>query len=120
MEVLHCIRDSVLHIVGHPFYFMIRKDETMGQVKQRLKDKLAITDEEFASLKFGILYCNRLQYLRDCKCICYLVNKLADIIARFAFQNIAIQQQSTKPTTVSVPQKPVDKGLYIHEYKNTS
>jgi ubiquitin carboxyl-terminal hydrolase 7 len=44
---------------------VIREDETLGEVKERLQKKLQVSDEEFAKWKFAFLSLGRPEYLQD-------------------------------------------------------
>jgi len=54
-----------IHNFGDPFFFVVREGETVLQVKERIKAKLNVPDEEF--LKWKIAYCSlsRPEYLKD-------------------------------------------------------
>ncbi|KAM3374314.1 ubiquitin C-terminal hydrolase 13 [Capsicum galapagoense] len=50
---------------GEPFLLVIRVNETLAEVKVRVKKKLQVPDEEFAKWKFAFVSLNCLEYLED-------------------------------------------------------
>ncbi|CAK9866222.1 unnamed protein product [Sphagnum jensenii] len=68
IHVYHFNHDSSPNHVqnfGEPFFLVIREDETLGEVKERLQKKLQVPDEEFAKWKFAFLSLGRPEYLQD-------------------------------------------------------
>ncbi|CAK9869375.1 unnamed protein product [Sphagnum jensenii] len=69
IHVYHFTRDaSQNHMVqnfGEPFFLVMRDNETLGEVKERIQKKLQVPDEEFAKWKFAFLSLGRPEYLQD-------------------------------------------------------
>ena len=40
-------------LFGNPFLLVVREEETMGEVKARIKAKLGVKDEDFETWKFA-------------------------------------------------------------------
>lgn len=68
VAVVHFLYDTpIVHYFDNPFMFLIRANETVGETKRRLKERLAIKDEEWERWRFAILSIvqNRPAYLTD-------------------------------------------------------
>ncbi|CAK9266793.1 unnamed protein product [Sphagnum jensenii] len=69
IHVYHFTRDaSQNHMVqnfGEPFFLVMRDNETLGEVKERIQKKLQVPDEEFAKWKFAFLSLGCPEYLQD-------------------------------------------------------
>jgi len=50
---------------GNPFFFVLRENETMSQVKERIKAKLNVPEEEFLKWKVAFVSMSRPEYLKD-------------------------------------------------------
>ena len=50
---------------GNPFFFVLHEGETLVQVKERIKAKLNVSDEEFAKWKVAFCSMSRPEYLKD-------------------------------------------------------
>uniref|UniRef100_A0A0D3EUJ2 ubiquitinyl hydrolase 1 n=1 Tax=Oryza barthii TaxID=65489 RepID=A0A0D3EUJ2_9ORYZ len=73
------VRDRLVHVChfiiekqhidyyGEPFFFLIRDDETLSDIKVRIQKKLLVSDEQFAKWKFAYIAHNRLagEYFQD-------------------------------------------------------
>uniref|UniRef100_A0A0D6QUA6 ubiquitinyl hydrolase 1 n=1 Tax=Araucaria cunninghamii TaxID=56994 RepID=A0A0D6QUA6_ARACU len=69
IHVYHFTRDaSQNHMVqnfGEPFFLVIHEGETLADVKERIKKKLQVPDEEFSKWNFAFLSLGRPDYLQD-------------------------------------------------------
>ncbi|CAM6012936.1 unnamed protein product [Sphagnum balticum] len=69
IHVYHFTRDaSQNHMVqnfGEPFFLVMRENETLGEVKDRIQKKLQVPDEDFSKWKFAFLSLGRPEYLQD-------------------------------------------------------
>ncbi|GBG84805.1 hypothetical protein CBR_g39181 [Chara braunii] len=69
IHVYHFTRDaasnSMVHNFGEPFFLAVRENETLAEVKERIKKKLGVPDDEFAKWKFAYLSLSRPDYLQD-------------------------------------------------------
>jgi ubiquitin carboxyl-terminal hydrolase 7 len=69
IHVYHFTKDSsqnhMIQNFGEPFFFVIHEGEMLSEVKERIKKKLQVPDEEFAKWKFAFLSLGRPEYLQD-------------------------------------------------------
>eukprot|EP00246_Nothoceros_aenigmaticus_P013115 TRINITY_DN439_c0_g3_i1.p1 TRINITY_DN439_c0_g3~~TRINITY_DN439_c0_g3_i1.p1 ORF type:complete len:1081 (+),score=256.97 TRINITY_DN439_c0_g3_i1:216-3458(+) len=69
IHVYHFTRDaSQNHMVqnfGEPFFLVVRENETLLEVKDRIRWKLQVPDDEFSKWKFAFLSLGRPEYLQD-------------------------------------------------------
>eukprot|EP00003_Mantamonas_plastica_P012326 TRINITY_DN2224_c0_g1_i30.p1 TRINITY_DN2224_c0_g1~~TRINITY_DN2224_c0_g1_i30.p1 ORF type:complete len:1001 (-),score=396.75 TRINITY_DN2224_c0_g1_i30:177-3179(-) len=67
VRVQHVQKDHpLLRLFGDPFFMVLRKGETIAEVKKRIQDKLALTDEEFEGYKIALCSFLRIDhYLED-------------------------------------------------------
>nr|QEP51817.1 ubiquitin carboxyl-terminal hydrolase 12-like protein [Pinus massoniana] len=69
IHVYHFNKDSsqnhIIQNFGEPFFFVIHEGEILSEVKERIKKKLQVPDEEFAKWKFAFLSLGRPEYLQD-------------------------------------------------------
>nr|XP_024389477.1 ubiquitin carboxyl-terminal hydrolase 12-like isoform X2 [Physcomitrium patens] len=69
IHVYHFTRDAsqnyMVQNFGEPFFLVVRENETLTEVKQRIQKKLVISDEEFSKWKFAFLSLGRPEYLQD-------------------------------------------------------
>ncbi|KAM0846886.1 hypothetical protein ACQ4PT_055394 [Festuca glaucescens] len=50
---------------GEPFFMVIREDETLSSIKERLQKKLKVSDEDFSKWKFAYISLGRPDYFED-------------------------------------------------------
>jgi len=69
IHVYHFTKDaSQNHMVqnfGEPFFLAIHEGETLAEVKERIKKKLHVPDEEFCKWNFAFISLGRPEYLQD-------------------------------------------------------
>lgn len=69
IHVYHFTKDaSQNHVVqnfGEPFFLAIHEGETLAEVKERIKMKLHVPDEEFCKWNFAFISLGRPEYLQD-------------------------------------------------------
>jgi len=69
IHVYHFTKDaSQNHMVqnfGEPFFLALREGETLADVKERIKMKLHVPDEEFCKWNFAFISLGRPEYLQD-------------------------------------------------------
>lgn len=69
IHVYHFTKDaSQNHVVqnfGEPFFLAIHEGETLAEVKERIKKKLHVPDEEFSKWNFAFISLGRPEYLQD-------------------------------------------------------
>lgn len=69
IHVYHFTKDaSQNHVVqnfGEPFFLAIHEGETLAEVKERIKRKLHVPDEEFCKWNFAFISLGRPEYLQD-------------------------------------------------------
>eukprot|EP00897_Mesotaenium_endlicherianum_P006819 jgi/Mesen1/6165/ME000317S05299 len=69
IHVYHFTRDTsqnpMVHNFGDPFYMVVLESETLAEVKERIKAKLEVPDDEFAKWRFAFLSLGRPEYLQD-------------------------------------------------------
>eukprot|EP00252_Welwitschia_mirabilis_P016659 TRINITY_DN3688_c0_g1_i1.p1 TRINITY_DN3688_c0_g1~~TRINITY_DN3688_c0_g1_i1.p1 ORF type:complete len:1121 (+),score=247.00 TRINITY_DN3688_c0_g1_i1:261-3623(+) len=59
------VQNQMIQNFGEPFFLVIHEGETLAEVKERIKKKLQVPDEEFAKWKFAFLSLGRPEYLQD-------------------------------------------------------
>ncbi|KAG2631787.1 hypothetical protein PVAP13_2NG047900 [Panicum virgatum] len=60
--------DRLIHQVqnfGEPFFMVIREDETLSSIKERIQKKLKVPDEDFSKWKFAYISLGRPDYFED-------------------------------------------------------
>ncbi|KAH9324584.1 hypothetical protein KI387_004762, partial [Taxus chinensis] len=50
---------------GEPFLFLTRSGETLAQLKERIRKKLEVPEDQFSKFKFASVHLNRPNYLND-------------------------------------------------------
>eukprot|EP00250_Pteridium_aquilinum_P017737 c23759_g1_i1 orf=877-4185(-) len=69
IHVYHFTRDAaqnhMLQNFGEPFFLVVHEDETLATLKERLKKRLQVPDEEFQKWKFAFVSLGRPEYLQD-------------------------------------------------------
>jgi ubiquitin carboxyl-terminal hydrolase 7 len=50
---------------GEPFFMVIREDETLSSIKERIQKKLKVPDEDFSKWKFAYISLGRPDYFED-------------------------------------------------------
>jgi len=50
---------------GNPFFVIVKRDETVEHLKERIQRRLAVPDEEFSKWKCAIVSFGRPEYLQD-------------------------------------------------------
>ncbi|KAH7332209.1 hypothetical protein KP509_20G075300 [Ceratopteris richardii] len=59
------IHNQMIQNFGEPFFLVIKEDETLACVKDRIKNKLDVPDDEFSKWKFASVSLDRADYLAD-------------------------------------------------------
>ncbi|MCO5606522.1 hypothetical protein L7F22_060710 [Adiantum nelumboides] len=69
IHVYHFTRDTaqnhLLQNFGEPFFVVVHEDETLATLKERVKKKLQVSDDEFCKWKFAFVSLGRPDYLQD-------------------------------------------------------
>ncbi|KAH7420842.1 hypothetical protein KP509_13G025300 [Ceratopteris richardii] len=69
IHVYHFSRDAtqshLLQNFGEPFFIVVHEDEALAALKERIKKKLQVPDEEFSKWKFAFVSLGRADYLED-------------------------------------------------------
>lgn len=68
IHVRHFYRDqrmNMTHNFGEPFLLLVREREEMASVRQRVQEKLKITEEEMTKWKIAVVSFGRVEYLSD-------------------------------------------------------
>jgi len=66
IAIAHFSKDSpMLYNFGNPFFYVIRKDETVKQIKKRLRERFNISKEDMDKWKAAIVSYTRPDYLKD-------------------------------------------------------
>eukprot|EP00850_Spirogloea_muscicola_P017054 SM000143S00719 [mRNA] locus=s143:49387:56676:- [translate_table: standard] len=69
IHVYHFTRDAtqvhMVHNFGEPFFLVAHENETTAEIRDRIKAKLRVPDEEFAKWKIAFLSLGRPEYLLD-------------------------------------------------------
>ncbi|KAH7439804.1 hypothetical protein KP509_04G077200 [Ceratopteris richardii] len=58
-------QNQMIQNFGEPFFLVIKDDETLACVKDRIKNKLDVPDDEFSKWKFASVSLGRADYLAD-------------------------------------------------------
>ncbi len=70
ITVFHYARDPTRYH-GVPFRVIVRPGDTVSDVKQRIKTRLAMNDKDFAKIKVSLVsYGSRMKPLEDGACYC--------------------------------------------------
>ncbi|RYR45830.1 hypothetical protein Ahy_A07g031608 isoform G [Arachis hypogaea] len=70
IHVYHFTKDTAqnqmqIQNFGEPFFLVIHEGETLTEIKDRIKKKLQVPDDEFAKWKFAFFSLGRPEYLQD-------------------------------------------------------
>ncbi|KAH7415376.1 hypothetical protein KP509_14G040100 [Ceratopteris richardii] len=69
IHVYHFARDpnqnQLLQNFGEPFFIVVHEEETLATLKERIKKKLQVPDDEFSKWKFAFVSLGRPDYLHD-------------------------------------------------------
>jgi len=55
MRIVHFNRENSFQIFGNSFMFVVKNEETVTELKQRLKKKLSVSDEEFKKWNLALM-----------------------------------------------------------------
>uniref|UniRef100_A0A0E0E7R8 ubiquitinyl hydrolase 1 n=1 Tax=Oryza meridionalis TaxID=40149 RepID=A0A0E0E7R8_9ORYZ len=66
IHVYHFTKDTQNQTnFGEPFFMVIREDETLSSIKERIQKKLKVPDEDFSKWKFAYISLGRPDYFED-------------------------------------------------------